>query len=235
MPTETILLIDDDPDILRLLRGYLEQAGYKVHGAGTLKDSWQLLQTVSFDLLVLDLNLPDGDGWDMTRRVRATAKLADLPIVMLTARVEDTDKIVGLELGADDYITKPFNPREVVARIRALLRRLQRPVAAAQLLVAKDLVLNLTEHTVQNAGQPIALTPTEFNLLRAFMENPRHAFTRDELLEQGLGYAFAGAGRTLDSHIRNLRQKLHVNPNEPELIQTVFGIGYRFVAGVSKL
>ncbi|MEJ2560525.1 MAG: response regulator transcription factor, partial [Anaerolineae bacterium] len=183
------------------------------------------------DLVVLDLMLPDRDGWDITRLVRRDTVLAKTPIIMLTARVGDADKIVGLELGADDYVTKPFNPREVVARVRSVLRRSQPGEGLGQqrVLQLAGLLIDLDRHEVLSDGQPVELTPTEFDLLRALMENPGYAFTRMELIEQGLGYEYEGLERTLDSHIKNLRRKIEPDPKKPTYIQTVYGVGYRLV------
>ncbi|MCK4899539.1 MAG: response regulator transcription factor [Anaerolineales bacterium] len=178
--------------------------------------------------------LPDRDGWDIARLIRTDTYLAATPIIMLTARVEDSDKIVGLEIGADDYITKPFNPQEVVARVRALLRRshLERGMTAPQVLQVGGLRLDLGRRELTTSGQPVELTPTEYNLLRILMESPGYAFTRDELLEKGLGYAYAGMGRILDSHIKNLRRKIEPNPKKPTYIQTIYGVGYRLEGSV---
>lgn len=226
---ETILVIDDETNILRLVRDYLEQAGYRVLTASNAETGLHALRRETPDLLVLDLGLPDRDGWDLTRQIRADRQLANLPIIMLTARVEDSDKIVGLELGADDYITKPFNPREVVARVRAVLRRTNggKAIFSRRISIA-ELTLDLGEHTLTACGEPVELTPTEFELLALFMENPGHTYTREELLEKTLGYSYEGTGRTLDSHIRNLRHKIESDPAEPVYIETVHRIGYRF-------
>ena len=182
------------------------------------------------DLLVLDLMLPDRDGWEITRTIRADAALGATPIIMLTARVEDTDKIIGLEMGADDYITKPFNAREIVARIRALLRRSQFTQSAppAQLRIGA-LQLDLDQRTLTVDGKGIDLTRTEFTLLQLLMANPGHTFTRDELLEKSMGYAYEGMGRTLDTHMSNLRKKIEPDPSAPTYIQTVYGVGYRMM------
>lgn len=181
------------------------------------------------DLLILDLMLPDRDGWDITRHIRADVRLADIPIIMLTARVEDSDKIVGLEIGADDYITKPFNPRELVARVRALLRRslLMHGEAAPKVLQVGGLQLDSGRREMWVDEKPVNLTPTEFDLLRVLMESPGYAFTRSELLEKGMGYAYAGMGRILDSHIKNLRSKIEPDSKNPTYIQTIYGVGYR--------
>ena len=174
--------------------------------------------------------LPDQDGWTITRQLRSDDKLAALPIIMLTARIEDADKIIGLELGADDYITKPFNPREVVARVRTVLRRSQAnpQLAATRVLHFGDLTLDLGRHELRLRGAALEATSTEFKLLQIFMENPGYAFTRIDLIEQALGYDYEGMERTLDSHIKNLRKKIEPDPKAPTYIQTVYGVGYRF-------
>jgi DNA-binding response OmpR family regulator len=227
---ETILVIDDEANILRLVRDYLEQAGSRVLTASTAETGLHILRREMPDLLVLDLGLPDRDGWDLTRQIRTDRQLAAIPIIMLTARVEDSDKIIGLELGADDYITKPFNPREVVARVRAVLRRLQRKDSLySRRISLGELTLDLGAHSLTIGCKPVELTPTEFELLALFMENPGHTYTREELLEKTLGYSYEGTGRTLDTHIMNLRQKIETDPHHPVYIQTVHRIGYRFI------
>src|SRR4051794_40218058 len=223
-----ILVVDDDRSIVKVVRGYLEQAGCEVLPAYEGETALHLLRSEKPDLLVLDLMLPDRDGWDITRLIRADASLAAMPIIMLTARIEDTDKIVGLEMGADDYITKPFNARELVARVRALLRRAQLGQGAAQqVLRLGGLTLDLTQHQLTVESNLIDLTRTEFNLLQTLMANPGGTFTRDELLEKSMGYAYEGMGRTLDTHISNLRKKIEPDANNPTYIQTVYGVGYR--------
>ena len=224
-----ILVVDDDREILRLVKSYLKRAGYNVISANDGESALHALRREHPDLLILDLMLPDRDGWDLTRLIRLDRSLADIPIIMLTARVEDSDKIVGLEIGADDYITKPFNPREVVARVRALLRRSQRESSAIspQPLNVGWLKLDLGRRQLMVNGEPIELTPSEFELIRVLMESPGYAFTRDELLEKALGYAYEGLGRTLDSHIKNLRRKIEPDPKEPIYIQTIYGVGYK--------
>jgi two-component system alkaline phosphatase synthesis response regulator PhoP len=228
---QRILVVDDDKEIVRLVQAYLEQAGFQVLTAYDGETALHSLRRDRPDLVVLDLMLPGRDGWDVTRIVRGDSALAKTPIIMLTARVEDTDKIVGLELGADDYITKPFNPREVVARVRSVLRRSQFGEALAQrrVLQLAGLLMDLDRHEVMVHGQPVELTPTEFDLLRTLMENPGYAFTRMELIEQGLGYEYEGMERTLDSHVKNLRRKIEPDPRKPSYIQTVYGVGYRLV------
>ena len=224
-----ILIVDDDPKIVRLVRAYLEQAGYHVLTAHDGNAALLLIRQERPDLVVLDLMMPNRDGWEVTRIVRGDEALAVTPIIMLTARVEDTDKILGLELGADDYITKPFNPREVVARVRALLRRASGGPVQPRVLQHGDLIMDLDRHEVLVAecSQPVELTHTEFELLRVFMTHPGRAFTRLELIEQGLGYSYEGLERTIDSHIKNLRRKIEPDPGQPVYIQTVYGVGYR--------
>lgn len=223
-----ILIVDDDRQIVRLIQSYLEQNGFQTLSAYDGTTALQLVRSVRPDLLVLDLMLPDTDGWEIVRTLRSDGATARLPVIMLTARVDDADKIVGLELGADDYITKPFNPREVVARVRAVLRRAggSESSASPRLRIGK-LELDVDRHRVTMAGRELELTPTEFDLLRLLMSQPGHAFTRLELIEQGLGYSYAGMERTVDSHIKNLRKKIEQDPVQPEYIETVYGVGYR--------
>ena len=227
MPEEHILIVDDDRQIVRLLRSYLQREHYSVSVAYDGETALHALRQESPQLVLLDLMLPDKDGWEITRTVRGDEKLADTLIIMLTARVEDTDKIIGLELGADDYVTKPFNPREVVARVRALLRRTKRATPRAKRLVVGTLQMDVERRNVQVRGTTAQLTPTEFSLLQTLMESPAYVFTRTELMEKALGYDYSGVDRMLDSHIRNLRRKIESDPRKPELIQTVYGVGYR--------
>ena len=225
--SKRILVVDDDREIVRLLRAYLEQNGFQVLTAGDGERALHILRSERPDLVVLDLMLPDRDGWEVTRLVRGDPLLAGTPILMLTARVEDHDKIAGLELGADDYVSKPFNPREVVARVRALLRRAQGEPALPRVLQAGAVTIDLDAHQVEVAGRPIPLTPSEFGLLQALAEQPGHALTRSQLIERGLGYNYEGLERTVDSHIKNLRRKLEEAGAAPDLVETVFGVGYR--------
>jgi two-component system alkaline phosphatase synthesis response regulator PhoP len=227
---QTILVVDDDPKIVRLVRSYLEQTGFHVEVAYDGAEAWRLIQQLHPDLVVLDLMLPGRDGLAITQAVRSDPTTRDIAILMLTARVEDIDRILGLEMGADDYVTKPFNPREVTARVKAILRR-SAPVAetksSAPVLRVGDLTLAPDAHAVEKAGEPVPLTPSEFDILHLLMRNPGRAFTRTQLIEEGLGYEYAGLERTVDSHIKNLRRKLEENPRAPVLIETVFGVGYR--------
>jgi two-component system alkaline phosphatase synthesis response regulator PhoP len=209
------------------MRAYLEQAGYEVLAAYNGETAVHTLRREKPDLVLLDLMLPDRDGYDITRLVRGDPTLAKIPIIMLTARVEDTDKIIGLEIGADDYVTKPYNPREVVARVRARLRN--QVAFQPRVLRAGGLEMDLERREVLIDGQAVDLTPTEFNLLRVLMEQAGYVFTRGELIRKGLGVDYEGLDRTLDSHVRNLRQKIEPDPRRPIYIHTVYGVGYRLV------
>jgi two-component system alkaline phosphatase synthesis response regulator PhoP len=221
---QTILIADDEPEIVKLVKAYLESAGYRVATAKDGREALLVTRHEKPDLILLDLTMPEMDGLEFTRRLRQEK---NTPIIMLTARVEETDRIIGLELGADDYITKPFSPREIVARVRAVLRRVQPERVRAEILRVGDLSLDLSEHTVTVAGQPIDLTPTEFDLLAILMENPGRAFSRMDLLERLQGEAYAPYERTVDAHIKNLRAKIESDPAHPEYILTVFGVGYK--------
>jgi len=227
---QRILVVDDDREIVRLVKAYLERSGYEVLVAYDGESALHMLRRERPDLMLLDLMLPGRDGLDVTRVVRSDGSLAALPIIVLTARVEDQDKIVGLELGADDYVTKPFNPGEVVARVRAVLRRVHGEIAQPMMLRAGDVVVDLDRHQVTVAGQVVHLTPTEFGLLRALAEEAGRPLTRLEMIEKGLGYNYEGLERTVDSHVRNLRRKLDEASGPAQRIETVFGIGYRLAA-----
>jgi two-component system alkaline phosphatase synthesis response regulator PhoP len=230
---QRILVVDDDRQIVRLLSAYLEKDGYRVLVAYDGAMALQLLRSERPDLVLLDLMLPDRDGWEITRLVRGDPSLAATPIIMLTARVEDQDKIVGLEMGADDYVSKPFNPREVMARVRAVLRRAQGEPVSLKVIEAGPLRMDIERHEAQVDGQPLDLTPTEFGLLQALAEHPGRALTRLELIERGLGHSYEGLDRTVDSHIKNLRRKLDEMGGAglgSELVETVFGVGYRLRA-----
>jgi two-component system alkaline phosphatase synthesis response regulator PhoP len=225
--SQRILVVDDDHEITRLLRASLEQAGYQVFVAYDGERALHILRRERPDLVVLDLMLPDRDGWDVTRVMRSDTALAHTPIIMLTARVEHHDRIVGLELGADDYVTKPFHPGELIARIRAVLRRAQVGPAASRMIRAGELLVDVDAHRVEVHGQEVHLTPTEFGLLQALAEHRGHALTRSEMIERGLGYSYEGVERTVDSHIRNLRRKLAEAGASEDIVETVFGVGYR--------
>ncbi len=222
---EMILVVDDEPRIVKQARDYLERGGFRVVTAADGPTGLALARHERPDLVVLDLNLPGMDGLDVCRALRRTS---DVPIIMLTARVEETDRLIGLELGADDYITKPFSPRELVARIRAVLRRVQGGVRQTGVLRAADLEIDLNGHRVSRAGSPISLSRTEFNLLAALAQHPGQTFTRMQLLDRLHNVAYEGFDRSIDAHIKNLRRKLEPNPVEPRYILTVYGVGYKF-------
>ncbi len=228
MTRQTVLVVDDEKRIADLLRAYLEGAGYRVVTAADGRQAFFVARHEKPDLVVLDLMMPEVDGWEFTRRFRQESAV---PIIMLTARVEDVDKILGLELGADDYVTKPFSPREVVARVRAVLRRAGAAPRAADVLRAGELVLDRDAHAVTLAGEPVELTPTEFDLLATLMDRPGRAMSRLELLDAVQGDAYEGYERTVDVHIKNLRRKIEEDPRNPRLILTVFGVGYKFDGG----
>ncbi len=219
-----ILIVEDEPELVKILRSYLEIAGYSVITASRGDQGLSIWQHQSPDLVLLDLNLPGMDGLDVAREIR---RKGDTPVIMLTARVEETDRLIGLELGADDYVTKPYSPREVVARVRAVLRRAGKSPAAASMIRVHDLEIDLDAHTVSRAGSPVELTPTEFSLLAELAGQPGRAFSRLQLLEAVQGMAYEGYERTIDAHIKNLRAKLEPDPKEPKYIETVFGVGYR--------
>jgi DNA-binding response OmpR family regulator len=220
-----ILIIEDEPELVKVLRSYLEQANFTVFSAGRGDTGLAMWESKQPDLVILDLNLPGMDGLDVARAMR---RKANTPIIMVTARVEETDQLIGLELGADDYITKPFSPRIVVSRVRAVLRRLQMDTPEQQVLLVADFEIDMVGHRVQRAGQEIELTPTEFNLLVSLASQPGRVFSRLQLLQASQGSAYEGYERTIDAHIKNLRSKLEPDPKNPRYIETVFGVGYRF-------
>lgn len=238
---QTIAIIEDDLQIRRVVEGYLQQAGYRVVTAADGETGLALIQQEKPVLLVLDLMLPELDGLEIARRLRASndPALAGIYIIMLTARVEEADRVVGLELGADDYVTKPFSPRELVARIRAALRRLEGPSTEppAHLLQADGLRLDPTYRTVTLAGEAVDLTSMEFDLLYHFMRHPGRPFSRAELLDVTQSDAagdVSGYERTIDVHVKNIRRKLGDSGRHSRFIETVHGVGYRFVPQVSQ-
>jgi len=218
-----ILVVDDEPQIVDLLRSYLRREGFDVDEAGDGEAALAACARRRPDLVVLDLMLPKVDGLEVCRRIRETSQT---PIIMLTARDEETDKLLGLELGAGDYITKPFSPREVVARVRAVLRRGGRE--AVEMVRVGDLVIDLRAHEVSLQGRRVDLTPTEFRLLEILAGHPNQVFTRMQLIDRVQGHAFEGYERTVDAHIKNLRGKVEPDPRNPHYILTVYGVGYKF-------
>jgi len=223
--SQPILVVDDEAKIARLVRDYLEQAGYRVVLAFDGREALAAFRHEKPRLVVLDLMLPQVDGLDVARAIRQES---DTPIIMLTARVEEADKLVGLELGADDYVTKPFSPRELVARVRVVLRRVEGQPRAAQILSVGDLEIDPERRTVKVAGRPVDLTPTEFDLLSLLARHPGRVFSRMELLERVQGYAYQGYERTIDAHVKNIRQKIEDDPKKPRYILTLYGLGYKF-------
>ncbi len=217
----TILLVEDEEDIATLVRSYLELDGFRVVWAARRAQAAEALERHDFRLAILDLQLPDGDGLDLCRTIRATSQL---PIVIVTARDEEVDRITGLELGADDYLTKPFSPRELVARVRAVLRRAE-PDATNGLVAAGDVVLEHAGRTVSVAGTGVELTSMEFDLLAFLLAHPGIVMSRERLLERVWGLAFPGGTRTVDVHVAQLRRKL----DRPDLIRTIRGSGYKAV------
>jgi two-component system alkaline phosphatase synthesis response regulator PhoP len=223
---KTILVVDDEPKIATLARDYLEHAGFAVLVAGEGRAALALARSRRPDLVVLDLGLPGLDGLDVARALRRDS---DVPILMLTARTDEADRIAGLELGADDYVTKPFSPRELVARVRAILRRTELATTLADAPIRiLDVELDPARLRVSIAGRPVDLTPTEFTLLATLARQPGRVFTRSQLLDAIHGVAFDAYERAIDGHVRNLRRKLEPDPAHPRYLQTVHGAGYRF-------
>lgn len=223
------LIVDDDKKIAKVLAAYLEKDGYSVELA---YDGWDAVSKASImqpDIILLDIMLPGLDGLGVCREIR---KVSEVPIIMLTARDGETDRIIGLEIGADDYVVKPFSPREVMARIRAIMRRakpFKNNAAKEFILTQGEISLNQDSRTLLVAGLPVELTPTEFKLMELFLVNQNHVFSRLQLIEKIQGYAFEGYERTVDSHIKNLRKKIGDSPGEPRYIKTVYGVGYKLV------
>lgn len=220
-----ILLVDDEPQIVKVLKGYLENAGYRVVSALDGNSALDLFSREKPDFVILDLNLPGIDGLEICRTIRDTS---NIPILMLTARSEEADRIVGLELGADDYIVKPFSPREIVVRVKTILRRAGGDVSQTRTLHTGDLYIDIDTHSVEMAGKTIDLTPTEFDILVTMARQPKRVFSRMQLLETIQGISYEGFDRTVDTHIKNLRNKLEPDPRKPVYIHTVFGVGYKF-------
>ena len=224
-----ILVVDDEPQIVDLLRSYLQRDGFTVEQAVDGEAALAAFARLRPDLVILDLMLPKVDGREVCRRIRDASHT---PIIMLTARDEETDKLLGLELGADDYITKPFSPREVVARVRAVLRRGTRE--ATDLVRAGDLTIDLRAHEVSLQGRRVELTPTEFRLLEILAGHPNQVFTRMQLIDRVQGHAFDGYERTVDAHVKNLRGKVEPDPRNPRYIMTVYGVGYKFQTATDR-
>jgi two-component system alkaline phosphatase synthesis response regulator PhoP len=225
---KTILVVEDEPAIARLVRDYLEQAGFKVLVASDGDAALQSARAAQPDLVVLDLGLPRRDGLDVTRELRRSS---GVPIIVVTARGEESDRIVGLELGADDYVVKPFSPKELVARVRAVIRRTEERQEEPATLRVADIAIDLPRMRVTVDGRPVELTATEFQLLHALAREPGRVFTRGQLLDTLHGVAFEAYERAIDAHIKNLRRKIEPTPGAPRYIRTVYGVGYRFAEG----
>ena len=222
---KTILVDEDEPAIARLVRDYLEQAGFKVTVAGDGETALRAARVAPPDLVVLDLGLPGRDGLDVTRELR---RASDVPIIVVTARGEETDRVVGLELGADDYVVKPFSPKELVARVRAVFRRSDARDTPVESIRVAALEIDVARMRVTVEGRPVELTATEFQLLAALAREPGRVFTRNQLLDAVHGVAFESYERAIDAHVKNLRRKIEPTPGAPRYIQTVYGVGYRF-------
>lgn len=228
MAQHSVIVVDDDEKIAQLLRAYFEREGFAVYTAHDGLAALAAIKEYTPDIVVLDLMLPELDGWEVCRRLR---RESDVPIIMLTARDEETDRLIGLEIGADDYVAKPFSPREVVARAKVILRRVGRAAAKSDILRFGLLEIDSVRHNVTFNGNDIELTPTEFKIIELLAKNPGQVFSRLQIVDEVQGYAFEGFERTIDAHIKNLRRKIGDNPKEPRYIQTVYGIGYKFGGG----
>jgi DNA-binding response OmpR family regulator len=224
---QTILVVDDEAKLRDMIRLYLEQEGYRVVEAGHGREALYVARVEKPDLVILDLMMPEVGGYEF---MRAFSKEAETPVIMLTAKVEDQDKILGLELGADDYVTKPFNVRELIARVRAVLRRTQKEAIEPDMLRVADIVLDRAGRTVTVGDRAVDLTPSEFAILATLMAAPGQVFSRLDLLDRMSGEAYEGYERTIDVHIRNLRTKIEPDPRHPIYVDTVYGMGYRFAA-----
>ena len=225
MSANSVLIVVDDTKIAALLKAYFEKDGFITYLAHDGYQALVKIRELEPHIVVLDLMMPGMDGWEVCRRVRAES---EIPILMLTARDEEIDRLTGLELGADDYVAKPFSAREVVARVKAILRRTHKTAAKQKIILAGKLEIHPEQHTVTKDGELIEMTPTEFKLLVLLATNPNRVFSRLQIVEQVQGYAFEGYERTIDAHIKNLRRKIEDNPKEPHYIVTVYGVGYKF-------
>jgi len=219
-----ILVVDDEKKIVEILKAYLERDGYRVIAGYDGQSALELARRYSPDLIILDLMLPEVSGWDVCRELR---KESDVPVIMLTARDDTTDKIIGLELGADDYVTKPFNPKEIISRVRAVLRRSAGKAVPIAILNVGEIIIDTEKRLVRRGDWKIDLTPIEFEILRVMAENPGRVYSRMQLLDKIQGDAYEGYERTIDSHIKNLRKKLELDPEHPRYIITVYGVGYK--------
>jgi DNA-binding response OmpR family regulator len=226
-PNKKIVVVDDDPSVQEVVRAYLEKDGYLVYVAGTAADGLSTAERVKPGLVVLDLMLPDRSGEDVCREIRARS---DVPILMLTAKASEDERVTGLAIGADDYLTKPFSPRELVGRVRAILRRTQggeQPLVEVLSFDGGALVIDTVQHEVRRDGTTVELTPNEYKLLQTLARYPGRAYSRFELINHVQGYEYEGYERTIDAHVKNLRKKIEPEPRNPRYVETVFGVGYR--------
>ena len=220
-----LLLVDDDPDLLYTLQKYLQQAGYSTVTANNGKSAIDMFETEKPEAALIDVMMPELDGFEVVKKIRS---ISAIPIILLTARSDETDKIVGLELGADDYVTKPFSPREVVARLKAIMRRgNQNQQEKTSKITINAITADKNTRSVMRDNSHIQLTKTEFDILITLMESPEQVFTRDQIIDRVLGYTYEGFERTIDAHVRNLRKKIEPDANNPVYIKTVFGVGYK--------
>ena len=223
MPVK-LLLVDDDPDLLYTLEKYLQKAGYTTVLENNGKSAIETFNTEKPDAALIDVMMPELDGFEVVKKIRSES---DIPIILLTARSDETDKVVGLELGADDYVTKPFSPREVVARLKAIMRRGNQKRENPSKITIGKITIDKNTRSVIRENFPIQLTKTEFDILLTLMESPEQVFTRDQIIDKVLGYTYEGFERTIDAHIRNIRKKIEPDANNPDYIKTVFGVGYK--------
>ena len=226
--TQTVLIIEDDHKAAELIRLYLEKDNYHVLITDDGYEGLEMARQQRPDLIVLDIMLPTLTGHDICRILRADQNIADVPIIMLTAKSTEDDKLLGIGIGADDYVTKPFSPRELVARVQMVLRRTQRTKAKDNEVKFGDLQVNFDRYEVLLEGKPISLTPKEFSLLKAMIQKPGHVFSRDDLMTKAFGFDYEGLARTVDVHVMKLRKKIETDISQPRYIQTVYGIGYKF-------
>ncbi|SMC80465.1 response regulator transcription factor [Sporomusa malonica] len=231
MTQRSVLIVDDDVKLVELLQLYFQKDGFIVYTANDGLTALKTARDKQPDILVLDLMLPGMDGWDICRTLRRDS---EVPILMLTARDEESDRLIGLEIGADDYVTKPFSPKEVVARVKAILRRTKGTTAKPVQFRMGDVTIDLEQYQITKGGQPVELTPTEFKILELLAANPGRVFSRLQIVEQSQGYSFEGYERTIDAHVKNLRRKVEDNPKEPVYIQTVYGVGYRMAGSQNE-
>ncbi len=222
---KTVLVVEDERQIAKIVRDYLQHAGFGVVTTGDGSQALTLVRERQPDLVVLDLGLPTLDGLEVAKRLRRESAV---PIIMLTARVEEADRLAGLDVGADDYVTKPFSPRELVARVRAVLRRAESPAKSAEIVRSADLVMDIPKMRVTRSGKSIELTPTEFLLVAALARQPGRIFTRAQLLDEVRGTDVESFERAIDAHVKNIRRKIEPDPRSPKYLHTVYGIGYKF-------